>query len=298
MRFLDSRPSRTTTTLCVAFLSLVWGTTWAAIRIGLEDIPPFTGVALRFALAGLLLVTIAHFMGVSFRAGALERRLWVVHALTTFCISYGTTYWVEQYIPSGLTSILFATFPLFVAAIAHFSLPGERISLVSAGGILLGFLGVVVLLSEDFSVFGEREAVFAASVMLLSPMSAAVGNVAIKKYGSTFNTLSLNGVAMVISAGLMGILAVLVESDRSVEFTGPAVGALLYLAIMGSVVTFTLYFWLLKHVSATRLALIAYLIPAVAVVIGILLFDEPLTLKIILGGLLVFAGVSSVVRSA
>ena len=66
---------------------------------------------------------------------------------------------------------------------------------------------------------------------------------------------------------------------------------------MGSVVTFTLYFWLLKHVSATRLSLIAYLIPAVAVVIGLLLFNEPLTLKIVIGGLLVFAGVSSVVRS-
>ena len=96
----------------LAFLTLIWGTTWAAITISLRGFPPFTGVALRFAIAAALLVVYARLAGIPLApADRRERRLRILHALLTFCASYGVVFWAEQWVPSGLASVLFATFP-------------------------------------------------------------------------------------------------------------------------------------------------------------------------------------------
>ncbi|MBD3856916.1 MAG: EamA family transporter [Acidobacteria bacterium] len=111
----------------LGFLTLVWGTTWAAITISLRGIPPFTGVALRFAIASVLLIGVARVMKIPLAATSRrERRLRLLHALLSFCVSYGVVFWCEQWVPSGLASVLFATFPLLVAVMAHFALPEER----------------------------------------------------------------------------------------------------------------------------------------------------------------------------
>ena len=93
-----------------------------------QGVPPFTGVALRFALAGVLLVALAPSLGVRLGRAPREPVLWLVNGVLSFCLSYSAVYWAEQYIPSGLAAVLFATYPLFVAALAHFLLPGERLA--------------------------------------------------------------------------------------------------------------------------------------------------------------------------
>jgi drug/metabolite transporter (DMT)-like permease len=270
---------------------VIWGTTWAAIRVGLDDVPPFTGVALRFALAAAVLAVLAAAMRVRLLAGPLERRMWLVHGVFTFTLSYTVTYWAEQFVPSGLASVLFATFPLFVALLAHRFLPGERLGGMARVGVLVGFLGVAVIFSEDFSSLGGRQVLVGSLVMLLSPIAAAIGNVAVKRWGSAIHPLSLNVGGMSLTAVLVGVLAALVERDRTVVFSAPAVGSILYLAIFGSAVTFSLYFWLLRFMTATRLSLIAYVIPVVAVAVGTTMLDEPLTVRIVLGAGLVLSGV-------
>ena len=109
-----------------ALLTVIWGTTWAAIRVSLEGIPPVTGVAIRFALAGLVLVAIGRLRGVRFGRLPGEARLWWINAATTFAGSYGIVYWGEQWVPSGLAAVLFATLPLWIVILGHFLLPGER----------------------------------------------------------------------------------------------------------------------------------------------------------------------------
>ena len=118
-------PARILVTFIV--LTLIWGTTWAIIRVGLEGIPPFTGVALRFAIAGAVLLVLARRAGIPLGRMRTERRLWIVNAVLSFCVSYGVVYWAEQWLPSGLASVLFATFPLWVALLAHLALPAERL---------------------------------------------------------------------------------------------------------------------------------------------------------------------------
>lgn len=274
----------------IAVMIAIWGTTWAAIRVGLEDVPPFAGVALRFALASVVLLGVALALGLRPGATARERRMWLLHGPLSFAISYAVTYWAEQWVPSGLTAVLFATFPLFLALLAHRFLPGERLGPLAAGGILLGFAGVLVIFSEDLAVLGGRQVTVAAAVMLLAPFASAVGNVVVKRWGAGIHPVSLNFGGMALTAVVVGALAAAVERDRPVEMTGTAVASILYLAIFGSALAFCLYFWLIQHMPATQLGLIAYAIPIVAVGVGALAFDEPVTPRLLLGAALVIAG--------
>ena len=274
----------------------IWGTTWAAIRVSLEGIPPFWGVSLRFGIAGALLLVLCRLRGVALGRSRRERWLWVANGLLSFCVSYGIVYWAEQRIPSGLASVLFATFPLWVAILAHFLLPGERMRGRSTAGTLLAFAGVAVIFSEDLSAVAGPGAVAASLVMLVSPLASAMGSVAVKRWGHGVHPFSLSAVPMLLTAAVMGAVAAPVEGWGAIRWTPPATLALLYLAILGSAVTFSLYFWLLGHLDASRLALIAYAIPVVAVVVGAVVFAEPLTTRIVVGSGLVVLGVALAVH--
>lgn len=301
-------PSRLRIAAGVGALILIWGTTWAAIRIGLEGIPPFTGVALRFALAGLVLLALMPMFGVRLRPTRREVGLWLVNGILSFTLSYGIVYWGEQYVPSGLTAVLWATFPLWVALLAHFYLPGERLTVRSGAGILLGFAGVAVIFSEDLSRLALGEASLApglstavpmsvaAGVVLLSPITAAVANVVVKRWGQGVHPLSLTAVPMLLTGAVMGALAARTEGLEAVRLDPVSVAAWLYLAIFGSAVTFTVFFWLLSHLPATRLSLITFAIPVVAVLVGTVFLDEPLTGRLVAGTALVVLGVVGAVR--
>ena len=223
-------------------LCLIWGSTWSVIAIGLQGIPPFTGVAIRFAIAAAILFVVARVTAVRFGRGRREVGLWWVNALLAFSGSYGVVYWTEQYVPSGLTAILFATYPLFVAIISHFTLPGERLQVVSTIGTIVGFGGVAVIFSSDFAELGGRQVLIASIVMMLSPFISAISSISVKKWGEGIHPLSLTTIPMAMTAGIMAPIAFAFERDRTVVFDTVSVGALLYLAIVGSAVSFTLYF--------------------------------------------------------
>jgi drug/metabolite transporter (DMT)-like permease len=290
------KPTRLLTWLTLATLILIWGTTWAAIRVSLEGIPPITGVALRFTIAAAALLVLVPVFGVKLGRSPIEWRLWLLNGVLTFAVPYGVLYWAEQWVPSGLAAVLYATYPLMMAGIAHILLPEERLTLPKVVGILIGFVGVAVIFSEDFGALGGSRVATAAAVLLISPLCAAVGSGIVKRWGEGIHPLSLTAMPMGITALLTGALALIVERDKEVTFgTGPVL-ALLYLALMGSALTFTLYFWLLKHQTATAMGLITYAIPVIAVSVGALFFDEPFTLRILLGAALVLVGVAVAVR--
>jgi drug/metabolite transporter (DMT)-like permease len=278
----------------LGFLTLVWGTTWAAITISLRGIPPFTGVALRFAIAAVLLTAYARFMGTPLAAtNTRDRRLRILHALLTFCGSYGVVFWAEQWVPSGLASVLFATFPLLVAVMAHFALPAERMTVQVLVGIALGFAGIAIIFAEDFELLGGSMVAVASVVMLLSPLVAAFVSVAVKRWGSGMHPVPFNAVAMVLAAGIMGVVAALVERHRPLVLDPGPLAALLYMAIAGTAITFPLYFWLLEHMEARQVALIGYGTPVVALFLGAVFMDEPMTVRTWVGSAMVVVGVAA-----
>jgi drug/metabolite transporter (DMT)-like permease len=243
-------------------------------------------------VAAVVLLVVAWWMKIPLGRTPHEKRLWLVNGVLFFSVSFGVVYWVEQFVPSGLTAVLFSIFPLLVAILAHFALPGERLRPRSGIGAVLGFLGVAVIFSEDFRKLGGAHVLFGCTVMLLSPTVSAISSVAVKRLGAGIHPISLAAVPMAVCAAVMTVLALIFERDRPVAWSLATVGAVLYLAIAGSCVTFTLYYWLLRHVRASRVALLAYATPVVAVLTGVVFLHEPFTARIAAGGLLVIGGVA------
>ncbi|TPW12792.1 MAG: DMT superfamily drug/metaboltie permease, partial [bacterium] len=190
------KPGPKLTAAVILLLILIWGSTWAVIRVGLVGIPPLTGVALRFGIASLLLFSIGLARGVRFGAGRYEKAIWWSSALLSFSTSYVVVYWAEQYVPSGLAAVLWATFPLILAILAHFMIPGEQIRPVSLVGTLIGFAGIGVIYSEDFALLGGPNVLFASIVLLISPLVSALANVVIKRWGKGVHPISLTAVPM------------------------------------------------------------------------------------------------------
>jgi drug/metabolite transporter (DMT)-like permease len=278
-------------------LTFVWGTTWAAIRIGLEGMPPFTAVALRFAIATAILLAIARAMKVRLGAEPHEKTLWLVNGALFFSVSYGVVYWSEQHVPSGLAAILFATFPLLVTLFAHLLLPGEPLRFRAGLGAVVAFCGVVVIFSEDLAKIGGPKTELAAAVLMLSPLVSALSSVSIKKWGARIHPISLSAMPMAVASVVMTAMALVFERHRPVVWTPASVGALVYLSVVGSAMTFTLYYWLLRHVRASHVALIAYATPIIAVATGVFFLSEPLTSRMVLGGAFVIAGVAFTAKS-
>ncbi len=288
-------PSRLTVGATFALLILIWGTTWSVIRISLNGIPPFAGVSIRFAIAALILWGFARGRGLRL-GGGREPWLWLMQALLAFSISYGVVYWAEQWVPSGLVSVLYSSLPLFVVLFAYVLLPDERLGRWGLLGILMGFAGIAVIFSDDFGALAGAQVRRAAVVVLLAPLGNAIGQVIIKRWGQGVHSLSLTAPPMAMTAVLFAALSAIFERHRTFDFGTAPVLATLYLAIAGSAVTFSLFFWLLQHVTATRLSLIAYAVPVVAVTIGTVFLDEPLTARMIAGSALVIGGVGFAAR--
>ncbi len=298
----------------LALLTLIWGTTWAAIRVGLSGIPPFTGVALRFGIGAAVLLGVGRAMGVSLRvsrgpaapgapAGApgaaapgFPWRVWLVNAGLTLFIPFGILYWAEQWVPSGLASVLWATSPLWIALIAHFVLAGERMRAARLAGVLLGFAGVALIFSQDLRALGGPRLAGAAAMLLVAALSSAAGVVLVKRWGAGVHALSTAAVPMVLAGAALGGLAWAVERTRPVHLGFAPVAALLYLALVGSALAFTLYFWLLGRLPATTMSLINFMTPTTALLIGALAFGEPLTWQIVGGSALVVVGVAVALR--
>jgi drug/metabolite transporter (DMT)-like permease len=250
-------------------------------------------VALRFGIAAMLLLAYAHLKGIPLAAAnSRDRRLRILHALLTFCASYGVVFWAEQWVPSSLASVLFATFPLMVAVLANFVLPSERMTASVLVGTVLGFAGIAVIFAEDFDLLGGHMVGVAAAVMMISPLAAAVVSVAVKRWGAGMHPVPFNAVAMALAAGIMGVVAAIVEGHLPMVFSPGPVAAVLYMAVAGTAITFPLYFWLLEHMEARQVALIGYGTPIVALFLGVVFMNESLTMRTFVGSALVVVGVA------
>jgi drug/metabolite transporter (DMT)-like permease len=277
-----------------ALLAFIWGSTWLVIKIGLADLPPFLAAGLRFALASGVLAVLARARGVPFPHGRSEHFLLLGVGLSGIGLSYGVVYWAEQYIPSGLTAVLFATHPFFTLILAHFILDAERITARKMLGVAIGFLGVLLVFRGDLT-FDHPRGATAAAVLLVSPLAAATGNVFVKRWGTHLHPLQLSTLPM--AYGATALLATSLAIERTwVAWTSVAVGSVLYLSILGSVVTFLGYYTLLREVPVTTLNLMSYVYPVVAVGLGYLVLGEVLDGFALAGAGLVLAGIAVATR--
>ncbi len=276
--------------LLIAALCVVWGSTFVVIKIGLTGSPPFYGVAFRFLLAVAMLGAIVAATRRRLPVGKTHWNWIVLSGLLMYFVSYAIVYHVEQYIDAALAAILFASFPFFVAVGAHFHLPGERLTMPKTLGLIIGFAGVLVIFSGEVNAPG-REAWWAPGVMLLAPLASAAATIIVKKHLTRQNPVTLTCMQVAVGVAVLLPMALLTEDITAFQWTAVTVGAVVYLALLGTVFTFVTYFYLLRTMAASKLALIAFATPITAAAIGWIALGEVLQPSTIFGALLVLVGI-------
>jgi drug/metabolite transporter (DMT)-like permease len=273
----------------------IWGSTWLFFKLGLADLPPLTFAGIRFVIACVILFFIIRLRHIRIPR---VRRDWILLAVTgilSFGFNYGLVFWGEQYITSGLAALLQATLPAFGLVFAHLHLPGERLSWTKIGGVVLGVFGVGVVFSNQLAVSGKLA--FAGCVaLILSAMFAAYSNVLVKRYGKHLDPAILAAGQMLF--GLLLLLGVGIPLEGNplrYHWTPIALLSLLYLAVVGSVIAFLLYYWLVLNMDVTKSMLIALVTPVVAVLLGMIVLDEQIGWRTLAGGAMIMAGIALIV---
>ncbi len=271
-------------------ISLIWGSTWLAIKIGLGSVPPFLGVGIRFLLAAAILLVIIRWRKVQIPWTREQRVLYIGLIVLSYSIPFALVYWAELYIPSGLGSILFASYPFWVAILSQMFLTSERLTFFKVAGIVLGFSGLLIIFSRDIH-WTDSYGLWAMSAILLSTVMQAVSTIIVKKHGQSANPFAMNFVGMSFGGALLFLFGLTTESLSDIHWDATAIGSIAYLAVFGSVIAFVTYHWLLKRIEAVYLSLTTFINPIVAVILGALILNEELVASVYIGASFVLAGI-------
>ena len=274
--------------LAFATIYILWGSTYLAIRIAVQQVPPLFAAGTRFFFAGTLLYTVMRIWG---RPRPTRRELGslaLIGALM-FVITYGAVFWAMQYVPSGFTSVLEATLPLITIGLEVFVFRQQRFRWLQLVSIAIGFVGVLLLLLHN----AQHVALLPCLAILLGGTAWAMGAVLTrslplpKSKGITAGTEMLfGGAVLLILSALRG------EMHPFPHISAKGFWALTYLVIAGSFLGFSAFVWLLGRMPATRVASHAYVNPVVAVALGYFFAGELVTPRMLAGTALIVASVA------
>ena len=282
------------------FLCAIWGSTWLVIKIGLQYLPPLRFAGFRMAAACLLLAPFAFRRGAA-RPGPRELKFIAVAGFLQIGVSYALVFVAEQWIESGLTALLFGTFPIWVGLFAHFMLENEPLTRRTVGAAALGLAGVALIQgptvvrafqSDPGALLRGGGLVFGSAIV------SALSNILIKKHlGRVDPTLNVWGETLVGSALLLALAAAF-ERGAPARWTPAAWGSLAYLTIFGTALTFVGLFWLIKRVPVSIIGTIPLVDTLIAVLLGALVLGEKLPLRTLVGGALILVGVYFATRGS
>ncbi|MEP6955578.1 MAG: EamA family transporter [Chthoniobacterales bacterium] len=284
--------------IVAAFLTLcvVWSSTWLVIKIGLQDLPPISFAALRFAIAVVVLLAVS--IG---RVPLLpkSRADWTVLAFTgvlMFAINYGLLFWGELHISSGLAAVLQAMIVIFGMAFAHVMLPSEPLRWPRVVGALLSGGGVALICGRLLD-HGGMLAFWGGLGVVVGGAGAAFSNVLLKRRALPLAPAMIAAWQMIFGTVPLLVCGALVEGNPlRFHWTGMAWFCLLYLAVIGSALTFLLLYWLLPRLPVNNLQTISLITPPGAVAFGWFFGGETLSIWSLIGGVLVLAGVWMIFR--
>lgn len=275
-------------------LGLVWGSSFLWIKIAVQEIGPFILVAFRllFGLIGLLVVV--RMKKQAFPRGRKVLLAYLFMGIFNTALPFVLISWGETRIDSALASILNATTPLFAIIIAHFWLYDEKISPPRAAGLIIGFIGVVVLVSRDLDLAAMRDSIWGQTAVLAAAASYALA--------ATFSRKYLRGQPPLMQATMVVLIA-----DALLWLSAPTFGrplhlptlpitwlALAWLGLLGSCLAYLLYFSLINAWGATRASLVTYVFPVIGLILGIVFLNETADWRLMIGSLLVVAGIAVV----
>lgn len=286
---------RTLALAAFAVVCLVWGTTYLAIAIAIETIPPFALTAIRFVIAGVIMAAIAVARGERLPR---DRSTLANLALIGFLmVGLGNlaVVWAEQWVPSGLAALFVATAPFWMVVIEAFRSHGERVDMRAGIGMFLGFAGVALLVTPG-GAGPSWNAYFIAGAIAIQVGAIAwqLGSVHGKYHLAHVPLLASAGLQMLFGGLIVGVLSIALGEPSRFALNGRTLGALVYLTLFGSVIAYSAYVYALAKLRTTKLSLYAYVNPVVAVILGWLILDEQLTRLSVAAMVIILAGVALV----
>ncbi|HSY14168.1 MAG TPA: EamA family transporter [Verrucomicrobiae bacterium] len=289
----EPRPATWKILLAFAIIYFVWGSTFLAIRIGVEEVPPFLLAGLRFLLAGVILFA----WMLAKRTPLPTLRQWssvTLLAVLIFVIDYGLVFWSEQRVPSGIAAVMLATIPVFMSLSEILFLGTQKLTARLAIAFLAGIAGVLVLVSHSLGLGEQPIATSGAIALLIASVSWSIASALSRKLPlpeakamSSAAQMLTGGVLLTITAASLGEF----RRFHPQQVSRGAWIALAYLVVAGSIVAFTAYVWLIHHESPTRVGTYAYVNPVVAVILGYFFAGESIGPRTLLGTLLVLVSV-------
>jgi drug/metabolite transporter (DMT)-like permease len=272
------------------FLGVIWSASFLWIKIALNEIGPFTLVAYRVLF------------GVLFAGGAvlLQRRAWprdwtgwfpfLLLGLTSVAIPFFLITWGELSIDSAVASILNATVPLFTIVIAHLFLLDDKMSVQRVLGLFIGFIGVIVLLSEDLTA-GVQSSILGQAAVILASIFYAASSVYARRKTQAAPGLVRGAAPLVSATVVMWLMAPVLESPLEVPQLPLTWIAILWLGILGSGLALILWYYLLHEIGPTRTGMVTYIFPLGGVILGVIFLNEHLSWQLAIGALLIISSI-------
>jgi drug/metabolite transporter (DMT)-like permease len=280
--------------LWIAFwvLGLIWGSSFLLIKIGVAELTPLQLVAIRVGTAAIAMLATLILTRQHFPRDARSRINLIIVGFFNTALPFFLITWGEQTIDSGLATVLNATMPLFALVTAHFALKDERITLVKVLGLLAGFGGVIVLASRSLGASDVANPIAGQLAVLCASLSYGAAVVFVRRSLRHLRPIVVSSGVLLTSTVAMGGAALVVDGvPHFGALSTQVVIAVLVLGLVNTYVAYLLYYWIIDRWGATRASLVTYLMPPVGLTLGAIFLDEVLDARLIVGAILILAGV-------
>lgn len=283
--------------LAYAIVSIVWGSTYLAIRVGVQEMPPFWMAGVRLLVAGILLGGYALLTG---QRLPRDLRTWgwlLLSGVLILGLALGGMFWAEQHIDSGLAALLTCLSPLLMALYGSMGSEGDRLNILLVGGLVIGLVGVGILVDPNWITGPERAPLYAVAVILVGANAWSGGSVLAKRTLKEVAPLVSSAVHSLAGGVFLLLLDLLVRGGRWPQASAQSWASLAYLIVFGSIVGYSAYIYLITHMAPARAGTFTYINPVVAVFLGWLILSEQITWRIVMGGSVILLGLFIVRRS-
>jgi drug/metabolite transporter (DMT)-like permease len=290
---IQEHPLKSKHWLVFIILGLIWSSSFLWIKIGVQEIGPMALVAFRMLFGAITAIAIGMFQKVRWPR---DWKTWGIFAIlgpASLAIPIFFISWGEQTIDSAVAAILNATTPLFTIVIAHFLLQDDKMSVQKVLGLLIGFAGVIVLLSEDL-VAGAQNSVIGQGAVILASLFYAGSAVFARKLTQHVDGIVRGAMPLITSTIFMWIVGPLTEKPFEFPSLPLTWIAILWLGILGSGLAVIMLYYLIHEVGPTRASMVTYLFPVGGVILGVIFLNEQLSWQLVAGTLLIIASLAVV----